>query len=320
MTKQSPTSVLRLGTRGSQLARTQSAMVAEQLSRRCPGLSVELVIYKTSGDIFKDRPLHEEGGKGLFTKELELALLAGEIDFAVHSLKDVPVTMPLVAQDNLVLAAIPLREDPRDVLVSSIAHRVMDLPAAARVGTGSLRRRCQLLAARPDLEIVPLRGNLDTRLRKSRDGEYDAIVAALAGLKRACLFDAATMAAIPTEEMLPAAGQGALALQCCRDDERTRGVLSLLHDPITARCVRAERAIVTGLKGDCHSPIGAFATIESEELTLRVAVGAPGGRLPVLTAAATAPARRWQAAVNQVLYELRSMDADDLMDHMAAAI
>jgi hydroxymethylbilane synthase len=320
MIKSLPTSVLRLGTRGSQLARTQSAMVAEQLSRRCPGLSVELVIYKTSGDVLKDRPLHQDGGKGLFTKELELALLNGEIDFAVHSLKDVPVTMPLVAQDNLVLAAIPLREDPRDALISRAARSINGLPHGARVGTGSLRRRCQLLAARPDLQVVPLRGNLDTRLRKAVEGEYEAIVVAMAGLMRACLFSADTMTPIAIDTMLPAAGQGALALQCCRDDERTRGVLSLLHDPLTARCVRAERAVVTGLNGDCHSPIAALATIAADQLSLQVAVGAPGGRLPVLTATASAPARRWQNAVTQALAELRGMNAPELMDYMAVVI
>jgi hydroxymethylbilane synthase len=303
------------------LARTQSGMVAERLTRLCPGLSVQLVVYKTSGDKFTDRPLHEAGGKGLFTKELELALLAGEIDFAVHSLKDVPVTMPLVEQDNLIIAAIPEREDPRDVLVSERYHSIDELPKGARVGTGSLRRRCQLLAARPDLDVVPLRGNLDTRLRKCADGAYDAIVLAMAGINRADLFDEARMFPIPTEQMLPAAGQGALALQCCRDDDHVRGVLSLLHDPTTATCVRAERAVVAGLNGDCHSPIAALATIANNELTLRTAIGAPGGRLPVVNATASAiPPRRWRSAVERVLAELRGKDADDLMDHMAVAI
>ena len=313
---------MRLGTRGSMLARTQSGQVADELMRRCPGLQIELVIYKTSGDLFTDRPLHEAGGKGLFTKELELALLAGEIDFAVHSFKDVPVTMPLVAQDELLIGAVPPRQDVRDVLVSREGYEDLSaLPIGARVGTGSLRRRCQLLAARPDLEVAPLRGNLDTRLRKCRDGEYDAVVLAMAGIVRADLYRPGEMIPLSTDVMLPAAGQGALALQCCRDDERVRGLLSLIHDPVTAACVRAERAVVAGLNGDCHSPIGALATIEGDgQITLRAAVGMPGGGLPVLTATATTPARQQRRAVEQVLIDLRRKNADQLHACMAAAI
>src|SRR5687768_14549647 len=167
--------VLRLGTRGSLLARTQSQLVADDLMLRHPGLRVELVIVRTSGDRITDRPLHEFGGKGLFTKELEQALLAGEVDFAVHSFKDVPVTMPLVDTSGLTIAAVPAREDPRDVLVSRKAKRLADLPPGARVGTGSLRRACQIVHARPDVVIEPVRGNIDTRLRKLTEGHYDAI-------------------------------------------------------------------------------------------------------------------------------------------------
>ncbi len=185
----------------------QSQLVANDLRSRFPGLRVELIIFKTTGDQISDRPLHEFGGKGLFTKELEQALLNRQVDFVVHSFKDVPVTMPLVATDNLVIAATPLREDPRDVLVSRGGSRSLaDLPQGARVGTGSLRRRCQILAIRPDLRVEGLRGNIDTRIRKLRDGDYDAVILATAGVIRAGLFDPASMS--PLDELLSAPGQG----------------------------------------------------------------------------------------------------------------
>src|SRR5687768_5546915 len=163
-----PTHTLRLGTRGSLLAKTQSQLVASDLEKRHKGLAVELIILKTSGDSIQDKPLYEFGGKGLFTKELELALQRGEIDVAVHSFKDVPVTQPLVSVDDLVVAAVPAREDPRDVFCSIAAKTIAELPRGAKVGTSSLRRKCQLLEARPDLRIEVLRGNIDTRLRKLR--------------------------------------------------------------------------------------------------------------------------------------------------------
>lgn len=308
-----PFSSLRLGTRGSQLARAQSGMIAVALRRHHPGLTVELTIRQTSGDRIADRPLYEFGGKGLFTKELEQALLAGEIDLAVHSLKDVPVTMPLVAQENLVIQAIPPREDPRDALVSSRFKRLMDLPAQARVGTGSLRRQCQLLALRPDLRIEPVRGNLDTRLRKLRNGEFDAIILAMAGLHRAGLYTPEAMTPLDASEILPAAGQGALALQCRRDDARTQELLSILHDPITALCVHAERAVVAGLQGDCHSPIAALATVQGDQLNLSAAAGSHGGVLPVITAKAAAPVNQSDSLVARVLDELVSKGARELL-------
>src|SRR4051794_5765108 len=281
---------LRLGTRGSLLAKTQSQWVADELQRAHPNLRVELVIINTSGDRVTDRPLHELGGKGLFTKELELALLRGDVDFAVHSFKDVPVTMPLVEQaaTDLAIASVPKREEPWDVLVSQRALRDLgELPPGATVGTGSLRRRCQLLQLRDDLRIQSVRGNIDTRLRKARDGEFDAIVLALAGLKRTGLFDANLMHTIPAAQVLPAAGQGALALQCRGNDGRTRSYLSALHDPDTAECVAAEREVVRAPNGDCTSPIAALATISGGALTLEAALGARGGELPVRRATTT---------------------------------
>lgn len=279
-------SVLRLGTRGSLLARSQSQLVANMLAQKHAGLSVELVVISTSGDQIADRPLHEVGGKGLFVKELEQALLAGQIDLAVHSFKDVPVTMPLVEQADLVIAAVPAREDPRDVLVSLDARSIEQLKKGARVGTGSLRRRCQLLDRRLDLEIVPIRGNIDTRIRKLREGQFDAVILAAAGVTRGGLFDPAIMTAIEIETSVPAAGQGALAIQCRASDERTRGLIESLNDANTFDCVAAERAFVQLLRGDCLSPIGALAAIEGDEITLKAAVGARAGEPPVLRAMA----------------------------------
>lgn len=303
-------SLLRLGTRGSLLARVQSQMIATALEARHPGLHVELRLFKTSGDQIADRPLHAFGGKGLFTKELEQALLGGAVDFVVHSFKDVPVTMPLVDTSDLVIAAVPAREDPRDVLVSTRAMRLSDLPRGARVGTGSLRRRCQVLDLRPDLVVEPIRGNIDTRLRKLREGAHDAIVLALAGVKRAGLFDAQTMMAIDDDEVLAAPGQGALALQCRRDDPATRELLKVLNDEATARCVAAERQIVLGLNGDCHSPIAAQASLSAESLQLRAAVGGRDGTPPVMRAHASGAAANPSVIVEEVLTQLRAQNVE----------
>lgn len=304
---------LRLGTRGSLLARTQSQLIADVLTRLHPAIKIELRVFKTSGDQIAERPLHEFGGKGLFTRELEQALLAGEVDFAVHSFKDVPTTMPLVEQSNLLVAAVPQREDPRDVLICASARRIADLPPSARVGTGSLRRRCQLLEQRPDLVVQHIRGNIDTRVRKLRDGEFDAVLLAMAGLKRAGLFDAAIMSAIDAPRMLPAPGQGALALQCRKDDERTRAFLAPLNDENSARCVAAERELVRLLEGDCHSPIAAHASIEGGRLSLAAAVGARGGQAPVLRASASAEAPKGLSAAQTVFHLLQKQGVRPLL-------
>jgi hydroxymethylbilane synthase len=308
----SPNIVLRLGTRGSLLARTQSRLVADALEQLHPNLRVELVTVRTSGDRITDRPLHDVGGKGLFTKEIEQALLGGDVDFAVHSFKDVPVTMPLVEPGDLVIAAVPRREDPRDVLASPLARRIGDLPRGARVGTGSLRRRCQLLTIRPDLQVESVRGNIDTRLRKLRGGQFDAIVLAAAGLNRAGLFDDAIMSMIDSGELLPAPGQGALALQCRRGDGRTRSLLSAMNDADTAECVDAERAVVAGLGGDCHSPIAALATPQGDAMLMRAAVGARGGDPPVVRAVSRGP-RGGGAAAESVLTSLTASGAEALL-------
>jgi hydroxymethylbilane synthase len=292
------------------LARAQSQAIATALERAHTGLRVEVVIYKTKGDRVLDRPLHEIGGKGLFTKEIEEDLIAGKIDFIVHSCKDVPVTMPLVDQQNLVIGAIPLREDPRDAIVSRIAGGIVELPSGARVGTGSLRRRCQLLAARPDLNVELLRGNVDTRVRKALDGTFDAVILAMAGLKRSGFYNVTYMSPIATEQMLPSAGQGALLLQCRDDDSTARNVLAVLNNPATAEAVHVERSIVEALNGDCQSPIAVLAEPHSQGLRLRAAVGARGGSLPIIRAAGSGGCVN---VVHQVVTSLLNEGALDLL-------
>lgn len=309
----SETPTLRLGTRGSLLAKTQSQLVASELEKCHKGLVVELVVLKTSADQIQDKPLHELGGKGLFTKELELALLRNEIDLAVHSFKDVPVTQPLVEQDDLIVAAVPQREDPRDVFCCTITRQIGELPSGAKIGTSSLRRKSQLLAIRPDLKIEFLRGNIDTRLRKLHDGAYDAIILAAAGLRRCGMYNEAEMAMLDIEQMVPAPGQGALAVQCRRNDPATRELLSPLDDADTERCVTAERVIVAVLGGDCHSPIGALAEIKDDEMTVRAAIGARGGVPPILRAIATGPADHIDSAVGEVLKSLSDQNVQAIL-------
>lgn len=299
---------LRLGTRGSALARTQSEMIAAELRRRHPGLAVETIVISTTGDKVTHAPLHEFGGKGLFTKELELALLAGEIDFAVHSMKDVPVTMPLVDTTDLVIAAVPPRENPADVLVSRAGRTLADLPQGARVGTGSLRRRSQLLAARGDLQVLALRGNIDTRLRKLAADEYDAIILAAAGLRRLGVWDESIMSILDPGDFVPAAAQGALAIECRADDRATRDRLAVLEDPQTRACVAVEREIVRRLNGDCHSPIAAHASWAGGTMTLRVVVGERGGGGTIIRAQATG-----ETAVDQAMASLDTSGAFRLL-------
>jgi hydroxymethylbilane synthase len=310
------TPTLRLGTRGSLLAKTQSQLIASALEKlhKDAGLVVELVIFKTQGDTIQNKPLHEFGGKGVFTQELERALLSNAIDFAVHSFKDVPVTMPLVDQSDLTFAAVPVREDPRDVLVSHKAKAIAELPPGAKIGTGSLRRRCQLLHHRPDLVIEPVRGNIDTRLRKLRDGHFDAIVLAAAGLRRTGLFDETEMVMIDVNEILPAPGQGALAIQCRRNDQRMLDLLAPINHSDSQTCVIAERGIVQALNGDCHSPIAALATIDAEKLLLRVAVGARDGQPPLLSASATAGISNAPDAVASVIETLKAQGVMQLLN------
>jgi hydroxymethylbilane synthase len=294
--------VIRLGTRASLLARSQSAQVAEEIRRRT-GIEVQTINIITSGDQITDRPLYEAGGKGLFIKELELALLANQIDFAVHSCKDVPVTMPLVDQSGLAIAAIPKRADPHDVLITSLGTSIDELPQHCTIATGSLRRKCQLLARRHDLVIHPIRGNIDTRIRRVQVGEFSATILALAGIRRADLFDHSIMHPISADVLLPAPGQGALALQCRKDDDATREILAQLDDPFTRAAVQAERAVVAALNCDCHSPIAVFAEFEKDQLHIRAALGHRDGQPPVKSAAALAPATQ---AIADIVLQLSS--------------
>ncbi|MGA2441421.1 MAG: hydroxymethylbilane synthase [Tepidisphaeraceae bacterium] len=294
---------IRLGTRGSLLARSQSALVAAEIRRRRPDLQIQSIIIKTTGDKIADRPLYDAGGKGLFVKELEQALLAGEIDFAVHSCKDIPVTMPLLDSSGLIIAAIPERADPRDVLISP--HATIDeLPLNSVIGAGSLRRRCQLLAHRADLRIQSIRGNIDTRIKKLRAGDFAATILAYAGLIRAGLFDPSFMHRLSLEEMLPAPGQGALALQCRKDDANTRQVLAELDDPTSRAAVEAERSVVAALNCDCHSPIAVHARIENQTLHLRAALGQRDGDPPVKSAGANSSLANSAEAVDAVVRQL----------------
>ena len=258
---------LRLGTRASTLARTQSGWVAARLQHAHPGLTVELVPITTTGDRRSEGRLADAGGKGLFLKEIEEALLAGAVDFAVHSMKDVPAELPA----GLVLAAIPPREDARDVVVGTHGAGLAGLRQGARVGTASVRRRVHLLARRPDLDVVVLRGNVETRLARVRDGALDAVILAAAGLARLGLRDVDAVALEP-EEFLPAVGQGALALECRADDGAVRARLDAIGDADSSAAIAAERGFLAGIGGDCNTPLAAHARLRDDRVVLHAMV------------------------------------------------
>jgi len=267
-----PDQTIRIATRKSPLAMWQAEHVSAELRKAHPGLKIEILGMSTQGDKILDTPLAKIGGKGLFVKELEVAMLDGRADIAVHSMKDVPVELP----DGLHLSTILEREDPRDAFVSNTYKTLDELPKGARVGTSSLRRECQLVQSRPDLQILPLRGNVNTRLRKLDEGEYDAIILASAGLKRLGFHDRIT-AEISAESSLPAIGQGAVGIECRIDDARVNELLTPLHHIETAYCVRAERAMNNRLEGGCQVPIAGFAMLENNKLWLRGLVGKVDG-------------------------------------------
>jgi hydroxymethylbilane synthase len=273
-----------LATRGSRLALVQSEGVRDELCRRNPGLEVELLILKTKGDKILDVTLSQIGGKGLFTREIEEALLDGRADFAVHSLKDLPTDLP----DGLALAALTDREDPRDALICREAASLDELPAAARVGTSSLRRSAQLAHHRPDLRFEPLRGNVETRLAKLESEPLDAIVLAAAGLRRLGLADRITQW-LPPEVCLPAAGQGIVALEARADDPSTHHILATIHSRVSAICATAERSALAALGGGCQTPIGLWAQSDGTECTIDGVVVGPEGE-PYYRAQASGPA------------------------------
>jgi hydroxymethylbilane synthase len=265
--------ILRIGTRASKLALAQAQWVRERISAEYPDLEVQLVTVRTQGDRVRDRPLSTIGGKGLFVKEIEEALQRKDIDIAVHSLKDVPAELP----DDLFIGAIPEREDPYDVLISKNNASLEELPKGSRIGTSSLRRAAQLLHHRPDLEIVPIRGNVDTRIRKLHSLDMHAIIVAAAGLKRMGLAGHITHV-LPANLMLPAIGQGALGLELRYDDQHTRNMVTLLDHYPTRVVVEAERAFLGELKGGCQLPVAGFGQIANGTLHLDGMVADVGGK------------------------------------------
>jgi len=263
---------LRIGSRGSQLALWQANHISSLLREH--GHTVEIEIIKTTGDKIQDVALSRVGTKGMFTKEIEEALAANRVDLAVHSLKDLPTELPA----GFELAAITKREDPRDVFLSQRFPQPDDLPQYARVGTSSLRRQAQLKALRPDLQIVSLRGNVDTRLRKLMSGEFDAIILAAAGLKRLGL-EGGMRYEIPPDQMCPAAGQGALGIEIRAGDGVTRGLIAFLNDADARTATTCERALLEKLGGGCQVPIGAHAQCSGGDITLTAVVARPDGTL-----------------------------------------
>ncbi|MCW8131045.1 MAG: hydroxymethylbilane synthase [Planctomycetota bacterium] len=279
MSKSKPPLTLRLGTRASNLALTQSRLVARLLERahRKLGLRVELVEITSTGDKDQTTALKTFGGAGVFVKELERALLDKRIDFAVHSLKDMPVRQPR----GLLLAAVPAREDVRDVAVTRSKKKLAQLPAGAVIGTGSPRRRALLALAFPQLAFGEIRGNVETRLRKVREGACAGTILARAGLKRLGLLKGLKHETLSLKVMLPAPGQGALGIECRAADARTRKLLRALHDPKVFACVTAERACLAALGGGCHLPLGAHAKVAGRKLALDTVLATPDGQASV---------------------------------------
>lgn len=299
--------VIRIATRKSPLALWQAEYVQQQLIAHHPDLRVELVTMVTKGDILLDSPLSKVGGKGLFVKELELAMLEGRADLAVHSMKDVPIAFP----EGLGLVAICPRENPYDAFVSNHFNHIDDLPQGAVVGTSSLRRQCQLSALRPDLVIRSLRGNVGTRLSKLDAGEYDAIILASAGLIRLGLADR-IRASLPAEMSLPAVGQGAVGIECRLDDEALHQLLAPLNHPSTALCVQAERAMNIRLEGGCQVPIASFALLEGDQIWLRGLVGTPEGDV-IIAGERRGPAQQAAALGTSLADELLARGAGDIL-------
>ena len=279
-------STVRIGTRGSPLALAQAREVRERLERaHGPGThAFDLRIIKTTGDRIQDRPLYEDGGKGLFTKELEEALLAHEIDLAVHSMKDMPAALP----PGLAIACLLPREDVRDAFISRNAGTLMDLPQGAVVATSSLRRQAQVLSLRPDLKVIPMRGNVETRLRKLEEGIADATLLAVAGLKRLGLEDRIT-SPVPVDQMLPAIAQGAIGIEIRTGDSATADLVSPINHEATALAVTTERAFLAHLEGSCRMPIAGLTEVTGGRLQFRGVILAPDGTRSYATERAGTP-------------------------------
>lgn len=303
---------VRIATRKSPLALWQAHFVKDALQAAHPGLEVELVTMVTKGDIILDTPLAKVGGKGLFVKELEVAMLEGRADLAVHSMKDVPVEFP----EGLGLVTICEREDPRDAFVSNTYNNIDELPQGAVVGTCSLRRQCQLKEARPDLIIKELRGNVGTRLQKLDDGNYDAIILACAGLIRLGLEDR-IKSAIEPEQSLPAVGQGAVGIEARLDDDRLRALLEPLNHPETANRVLCERAMNNRLEGGCQVPIGSYSLIDSDQIWLRALVGEPDGSV-MIRGEVSGPVSDAEALGTQLADQLLNDGAKEILERLYA--
>ena len=267
-----------VGTRGSNLALVQTNWVVEQLKKNNPNIEFEIKIIKTKGDLIKDLPLDKIGDKGLFVKEIEKSLLDKEIDMAVHSMKDMPSYLP----EGLKFAHSPRREDPRDALIFREGYKTLeDLPQCAKIGTGSKRRKYQLLKHRPDLEIVPIRGNIETRIKKIETENLDGVVLAASGLRRAGLEEKIDYY-IPTDIMLPAPAQGILALEIREDDKETEKIIDSIKDNITKVQIDAERGFLIGVNGSCHIPMGAYCEVDGEKITLTGLYGDGDGKKIVI--------------------------------------
>jgi hydroxymethylbilane synthase len=301
---------LRIATRKSPLAMWQAEHVSRKLRQLHQGIEVELVGMSTQGDKILDTPLAKIGGKGLFVKELEQGMLEGRADIAVHSMKDVPVEFP----QGLHLAVILEREDPRDAFVSNRYGTLDELPEGAVVGTSSLRRQCQISANRPDLRIAPLRGNVNTRLRKLDEGEFDAIILASAGLKRLG-FDDRISSFLEPDQSLPAIGQGAIGIECRADDDWVHRLIEPLHDAETACCVQAERAMNDHLMGGCQVPIAGYALLNHNRLYMRGLVGEPDGSR-IMRAEASGPAGEPEALGRGLAEDLLGQGADQVLKHL----
>ena len=302
---------LRIGTRGSPLAlaqadETRARLIAAHPHLVAPG-SIEICVIKTTGDKVQDRPLSEVGGKGLFTKEIEEALLAGEIDVAVHSMKDVPTWLP----DGLVIDCLLPREDPRDVLIATAGNSIATLPQGAVVGSASLRRAAQVKALRPDLSIVPLRGNVETRIAKVQRGDATATLLALAGLKRLHKQNVAT-AILSVDEILPAVAQGAIGLETRANDDRVNALLAPLNDRNTQLRVAAERGCLAVLDGSCRTPIAAYAELSGDAMRLRALIALPDGT-QVHRQAASGTATDAVALGTQIGRKLKEMAGPDFL-------
>lgn len=304
------TQPIRIATRKSPLAMWQAEFVKAELEQAHPGLVVELLPMVTKGDIILDTPLAKVGGKGLFVKELEIAMLEGRADIAVHSMKDVPVEFP----EGLGLVTICKREDPRDAFVSNNYDSIDDLPQGAIVGTSSLRRQCQLRSQRPDLIINDLRGNVNTRLRKLDEGQYDAIILATAGLKRLKMNDRIRCEIAP-EISLPAVGQGAVGIECRLNDQRVRQLLAPLNHQPTATRVLCERAMNNRLQGGCQVPIGSYAELQDDTIWLRALVGEPDGSI-IVRSEISGPIANAEQLGETLADELLANGAKDILDRL----